>query len=37
MLLSPAEDAPLKAIDFGMAVIFDPNDLPITGKAKEGE
>jgi calcium-dependent protein kinase len=36
MLLSDAEDAPLKAIDFGLAVFFDPKALPLTDLGLEG-
>lgn len=36
MLLSSAEDAPLKAIDFGLAVFFDPKKLPMRDLGLEG-
>ncbi|KAG1662768.1 hypothetical protein FOA52_006794 [Chlamydomonas sp. UWO 241] len=36
MLLSPAEDAPLKAIDFGMAVLFEPSQLPLVDCGLDG-
>jgi hypothetical protein len=36
MLLSEAPDAPLKAIDFGLAVFFDPDRLPRTDLGLEG-
>ena len=36
MLLSEAPDAPLKAIDFGLAAFFDPSKLPRTDLGLEG-
>ena len=36
MLLSEAPDAPLKAIDFGLAAFFDPAKLPRTDLGLEG-
>lgn len=36
MLLSESEDSPLKAIDFGLAVFFDPKDLPLRDLGMEG-
>lgn len=37
MLLSDDERAPLKAIDFGLAVPFEPEELPLTNLGLEGE
>jgi serine/threonine protein kinase len=36
MLLDDSERSPLKAIDFGLAVPFDPEDLPLTDLGLEG-
>jgi len=36
MLLTESEDAPLKAIDFGLAVFFDQKQLPLTDLGMEG-
>lgn len=36
MLLNSSEDSPLKAIDFGLAVFFDPKKLPRTDLGLEG-
>ncbi|KAF6254545.1 hypothetical protein COO60DRAFT_312479 [Scenedesmus sp. NREL 46B-D3] len=36
MLLTEAEEAPLKAIDFGLAVFYDPAQLPLTDLGLEG-
>ncbi len=36
MLLNEDDRAPLKAIDFGMAVFFDPDKLPRTDLGLEG-
>lgn len=36
MLLTEEEDSPLKAIDFGLAVFFDPDKLPRTDLGLEG-
>eukprot|EP00879_Flechtneria_rotunda_P009752 GHRR01010202.1.p1 GENE.GHRR01010202.1~~GHRR01010202.1.p1 ORF type:complete len:707 (+),score=240.27 GHRR01010202.1:2191-4311(+) len=36
MLLTEAEDSPLKAIDFGLAVFFNPSNLPLTDLGLEG-
>ena len=36
MLLNDDDNAPLKAIDFGLAVFFDPADLPRTDLGLEG-
>jgi calcium-dependent protein kinase len=36
MLLSDEEEAPLKAIDFGLAVFYDPGDLPRTDLGLDG-
>ena len=36
MLLTEDEDSPLKAIDFGLAVLFDPDKLPRTDLGLEG-
>lgn len=36
MLLSTDDRAPLRAIDFGLAVPFDPQDLPLTNLDLEG-
>ena len=36
MLLRDAADAPVKAIDFGLAVFFDPAALPLTHLGLEG-
>lgn len=36
MLLDDSERSPLKAIDFGLAVPFDPEDLPRTDLGLEG-
>jgi serine/threonine protein kinase len=36
MLLTEAEDSPLKAVDFGLAVAFDPAALPRTDLGLEG-
>ena len=36
LILSKEESAPIKAIDFGLAVFFSPDDLPITAPNVEG-
>ena len=36
MLLTEEEDSPVKAIDFGLAVFFDPKKLPRTDLGLEG-
>lgn len=36
MLLTAEDDSPLKAIDFGLAVFFDPAALPRTDLGLEG-
>ncbi|EFN55463.1 hypothetical protein CHLNCDRAFT_35404, partial [Chlorella variabilis] len=36
LLLSEEETSPIKAIDFGLAVFFDPQQLPVTGLNPEG-
>jgi hypothetical protein len=36
MLLNDREDSPLKAIDFGLAVFFDPDHLPRTDLGLDG-
>lgn len=36
MLLSDNDDAPVKAIDFGLAVFFDPKALPRKDLGLEG-
>jgi len=36
MLLSDAEDAPVKAIDFGLAVLYNPKELPLKDLGLEG-
>ena len=36
MLLTADEESPLKAIDFGLAVFFDPDKLPRTDLGLEG-
>ena len=36
MLLTQEEDSPLKAIDFGLAMFFDPESLPRTDLGLEG-
>jgi hypothetical protein len=36
MLLTQEDDSPLKAIDFGLAVFFDPEKLPRTDLGLEG-
>lgn len=36
MLLDDSDSAPLKAIDFGLAVPFDPEDLPRSDLGLEG-
>lgn len=36
MLLTVDDDSPLKAIDFGLAVFFDPDKLPRTDLGLEG-
>eukprot|EP00201_Polytomella_parva_P018472 CAMPEP_0175055060 /NCGR_PEP_ID=MMETSP0052_2-20121109/9860_1 /TAXON_ID=51329 ORGANISM="Polytomella parva, Strain SAG 63-3" /NCGR_SAMPLE_ID=MMETSP0052_2 /ASSEMBLY_ACC=CAM_ASM_000194 /LENGTH=537 /DNA_ID=CAMNT_0016319843 /DNA_START=31 /DNA_END=1640 /DNA_ORIENTATION=+ len=36
MLLTEADDAPIKALDFGLAVFFDPKKLPRTDLGLEG-
>jgi len=36
MLLDESEGAPLKAIDFGLAVFFDPEQLPCTDLGLDG-
>jgi calcium-dependent protein kinase len=36
MLLDDDDQAPLKAIDFGLAVPFDPKGLPLTDLGLEG-
>jgi calcium-dependent protein kinase len=36
MLLNESEESPLKAIDFGLAIFFDPAELPRTDLGLEG-
>lgn len=36
LFLSEDEAAPLKGVDFGLAVFFDPQQLPVTGLNPEG-
>ena len=36
LLLSEEEAAPVKAVDFGLAIFFDPAHLPVTGLNPEG-
>jgi len=36
MLLTGEEDSPVKAIDFGLAVFFDPDKLPARDLGLEG-
>lgn len=36
MLLHDVEDSPVKAIDFGLAVFFNPKDLPMRNLGLEG-
>ena len=36
LLLTPDEDSPIKAIDFGLAIFFEPSDLPISNLGLEG-
>ncbi len=36
LLLTTEDNAPVKAIDFGLATFFDPADLPVTNLTVEG-
>ncbi len=36
LLLSEEDSSPIKAIDFGLAIFFDPQNLPVAGLNPEG-